>query len=359
MRWITPSVFFAERWIIEMNKKRIEWIDYLGGAAVLWVFMQHSMVPVITRVLLAFHMPLFFWISGFLFREKCEEKISSQLFIIKRAKRLLVPWILWVLIDYIITAVVQVRAETFEIREFVLRMFQDICYGESFWFFPCMFVSELIFHTISKVALKKVVSDRKKECYCLLLAVGFWIASYGEQAIIKEPLLFRLDVSLMAVGLLFFGAGSHKICIQIKKLDNLIKNVLMIFFLGIAFVCIVLNGRDGSNFMMASNAYGNYYFAILAAGCLIFANILMFDLGEKVLCKKYLLFLRSNSLLLFPLHVTILRIFNYYFSMSDWNMWISAGIRIIIIHIFIIPCCYIVNRYIPILGGKMSRGSKK
>lgn len=54
--------------------KRIKWIDYAGGVGMLLVFIQHSKMPFVTRVILAFHMPLFFWISGFLYAEKHEEK---------------------------------------------------------------------------------------------------------------------------------------------------------------------------------------------------------------------------------------------------------------------------------------------
>lgn len=74
-----------------LEKKRIEWIDYLGGFAMLLVFMQHAKVPLITRMILTFHMPLFFYISGFLFIENKSFKKSFKKFFAGKVKRLLVP----------------------------------------------------------------------------------------------------------------------------------------------------------------------------------------------------------------------------------------------------------------------------
>lgn len=311
------------------------------------------MVPVVTRVLLAFHMPLFFWISGFLYEEnRGVQERTIGIFALGKAERLLLPWVLWVFIDYGITIVEKVVNGTFFVTKMVTTILEDIIFGKSFWFLPCLFVSECIFHAISRIIR---IKSQKKGVW-LYFALLFWLISFLENKFVLFVLPFRLDVSMMAVGFLFFGAATHDFCIKLKRKSHVLKVFVMVMLGEISLVCIILNGRDGSNFIMASNMYGNYVYAIIGAAGLIFVNILIFDLLEKYFPKRYLLFLRKNSLLLFPLHVIILRFVRIVSTMDNINMWFAAVIRLVIIHILIVPCCNLINQYMLVLAGK-KRGS--
>ncbi|MCD4694754.1 MAG: acyltransferase family protein, partial [Bacteroidales bacterium] len=54
-----------------MGKQRFEWIDIAKGIGILLVVYGHCQPPpLIEKFVYAFHMPLFFFISGFLFRHK-------------------------------------------------------------------------------------------------------------------------------------------------------------------------------------------------------------------------------------------------------------------------------------------------
>ncbi len=49
-----------------MSEKRIEWIDVLKGIGIILVILGHTHVLFRTYIF-SFHMPLFFFISGYLF----------------------------------------------------------------------------------------------------------------------------------------------------------------------------------------------------------------------------------------------------------------------------------------------------
>lgn len=332
--------------------KRIKWIDYAGGFAMLLVFIQHSKMPLITRVILAFHMALFFWISGFLYAEKHEEKISIKNLTKKRFIRLIVPWIFWVFIDYMITAILEILSGNFELFPFIIKLFTDIVYGTSFWFLPCMFVADILFHLFYKV-IDRIKFGGPFEILLLSGALLFWCLSWIENKAVSITLPFRLDVSLMATGFLFLGAGMHGVIKVIKSKKLLIKISLLFSLAILALICIVLNGRDGSNFMMYMNEYGNYLYAIVGASALIICTFIFLDISHPCLPKKYLLFLRKNSLILFPIHILILRVvLILYPQINTYNLWIQSVLNLVLIHIFMFPACWLINRYLPVFAGK-------
>lgn len=332
--------------------KRIKWIDYMGGFAMLLVFIQHSKMPLITRVILAFHMPLFFWISGFLYAEKQEENVSIKDFLKKRFMRLIVPWIFWVFIDYMITAIQEIISADFEFLPFIVKLFTDIIYGTSFWFLPCMFVADILFHLSYKI-MHHIKSSAPSEIQLLLGALLFWGLSWIENQSVSIILPFRIDVSLMATGFLFLGAGMHNVIQIIKHKGGLVKVSLFLTLTVLSLICIVLNGRDGSNFMMYMNEYGNYLYAIAGAGSLIICTIIFLDISQPLLPKKYLFYLRRNSLILFPIHMLILRMVQIlYPQINTYNLWVQSVINLVLIHIFMIPVCWVINQYLPIFAGK-------
>ena len=78
-------------------------LDNLKGILIILVVLGHVVQSVIAdyqqnvlfRVIYSFHMPLFFFISGYL---TCKSKPDSNM-LIKRAKQLLIPFIVWALIS--------------------------------------------------------------------------------------------------------------------------------------------------------------------------------------------------------------------------------------------------------------------
>lgn len=51
---------------------RIVWIDTLKALGIIAVVVGHVVPGTLAKIIFSFHMPLFFFISGFLFKEKNE-----------------------------------------------------------------------------------------------------------------------------------------------------------------------------------------------------------------------------------------------------------------------------------------------
>ena len=85
--------------------ERENWIDWAKALGILLVVMGHSnySIPHLTEMIFMFHMPLFFFISGYLFKTGCSYRVIHN----KNIRTLVVPyilfnvvWALFVLFDY-------------------------------------------------------------------------------------------------------------------------------------------------------------------------------------------------------------------------------------------------------------------
>lgn len=69
-------------------RTRLAWIDALKGIGIVCVVLGHVVLP-ISRYIYWFHMPLFFFVSGYLYRPGA----GWRDFIDKRVRRLIIPYL--------------------------------------------------------------------------------------------------------------------------------------------------------------------------------------------------------------------------------------------------------------------------
>ena len=75
-----------------MKLKRDESLDFLRGFGILLMVIGHIGFTTADIYIYAFHMPLFYMISGYLVKPDVRKKLSAH--VISRAKRLLIPYFL-------------------------------------------------------------------------------------------------------------------------------------------------------------------------------------------------------------------------------------------------------------------------
>ncbi len=129
-------------------RKRLDFIDYAKAIGIILVVIGHINVynSSCKAWIYAFHMPLFFLLSGLLLKPSDNFKA----FINKKARRIMVPYFIWGLIS----------------AAFSLENLLCVCYGShqtlyradtlsSLWFFPVLFVSYIISEVVINVASKR------------------------------------------------------------------------------------------------------------------------------------------------------------------------------------------------------------
>ena len=129
------------------SKKRVDWIDFVKGIAILCVVWKHIKVETdcFGKVICAFHMPIFFILSGILLFMKNDIKnTGTKRFLLKKAASLLWPYLIFSLLSL---AVLVVR-HRFEFEQLI-----ETCLLSGYsalWFLPCLFFSECICYFVLK-----------------------------------------------------------------------------------------------------------------------------------------------------------------------------------------------------------------
>lgn len=96
------TIFSISDNTIARTGNRIELLDFLRGGAMILVLLHHSGVP-FGKWILAFHMPLFFILSGY-----TEASINGHYqpqfgeFIVRKTKRLIIPYFSFEIINLLI-----------------------------------------------------------------------------------------------------------------------------------------------------------------------------------------------------------------------------------------------------------------
>lgn len=123
----------------------------MKGMGILLVVLGHvSLIEPLNTVIYAFHMPLFFFISGFLFFSSRKEH-----FAVRRVKSLLTPYFVFSLLTFCYWAFLErrLRGQTgIPVFAPLLNIFigqggkEGYAFNVVMWFIPCMLMTQLAFY---------------------------------------------------------------------------------------------------------------------------------------------------------------------------------------------------------------------
>lgn len=149
----------------DMKSNRLEYVDVAKGIGIICTVIGHAFTGTMTaKVIYTFHMPMFFFISGYLYHEK-----STKELFVKSFKRLLVPYIttcLCFLGYYIIDKIVTDNISLIEVglrlhglaalygigsnSKMTISFLPDIRIVGVLWFLLAMFVAQIVFNWLVK-----------------------------------------------------------------------------------------------------------------------------------------------------------------------------------------------------------------
>lgn len=137
------------------SKCRVNYIDILKGIGIIFMLCQHNgMVNKnYAKYYQAFYMPLFFWVSGYLYKNY---KANIQSFIKNKTRSLLVPYISFALFHYFIWIIIfGINSNKDLIKPLKCVFFnttdKSFPIAGALWFLPCLYFVEIFFILISRV----------------------------------------------------------------------------------------------------------------------------------------------------------------------------------------------------------------
>lgn len=203
---------------------RFDYIDIAKGIGILMVVWAHILLTGWThKIIYAFHMPLFFLLSGMLFKK--EKYNSFGIFFMRRAKRLLVPYVIYSVVTWAIWAAFRyIRHD--EVDSYIMPLLQTFfaqgsgaffVHNSALWFIPCLFLVEFLYFFISKLGRARSL------VFCFALAaVSFLLGhAFGDNYWFTLP--WNADAALIALP--FYCVGNQLIeAVGHKKIISHITN---------------------------------------------------------------------------------------------------------------------------------------
>jgi fucose 4-O-acetylase-like acetyltransferase len=230
-----------------MKPDRIGYIDVARGIGILLVALAHADIslvsPYLHHLIYSFHMPLFFFLSGYFFTPQ----ISFGRLLGKRFNTILKPYLVTILLIYIVSlSFTTIRFST------VFGRIVKSLYGTGYyidwvqlWFLPSLFVTSLFAYLFYRFVLVHINSRSVRWILMLaVLAVGvyfldtfypFPITLLGKQYELYG-LPFNLDLVLVTV--FFYLLGNE---IRQVASEKAFANPWMFFATGAALILLPLS----------------------------------------------------------------------------------------------------------------------
>ena len=277
------------------NKKRIEWIDMAKGYGMIAVIISHLCLGPLKLWIYTFHMPLFFFLSGYVF----SNKDSFPDFIKKKAKGLLVPYFSLGIPMVLFTILFNVYKNTFSVEQTVdlVKAFMIQKRQWTLWYIACLFFLNIIFYVITKFVKHKSIIG-------LIVAIsavaGLWYYNTG-----GEALPWNIDVCLTALPFFFVG---YVIKLNFNKVEKVFSKKYAGFILFVVFGIInvvfgalnILTTEKGLE--MFYSEYANPVFTYISAFAGVFAVIIF----SSFITLKPIKYIGENSLVYYAWHQTIM-----------------------------------------------------
>lgn len=246
------------------DKKRIEWVDILRGISMILIVYWHIIIQCdklsgLTKYMATFHIPIFFMISGFVFKIKEDKKYKSYIW--EKFKRLMVPY-------FVFAFLFLIPFYIFEKEINICKSIFGIFYGNGndgllkqnspLWFLPCIFISYQFFYWIEKSSLK--FKNKVKNIYVYICSsLLFLICGFISYFIPHFRLPWGIDVAIVLS--FFFSIGKI-----IRIVYERWKNNKYYKAIGVALIIIgFIVGMNNAYVTCMNHIYGNYWLFIISA----------------------------------------------------------------------------------------------
>lgn len=321
----------------------------------MFVVIGHvTVAPEMRIYIYSFHMPLFFYVSGYLFNQEKYPKLIS--FISSKTKSLLVPYA-WFSAISIILIYFRVKYHYVSgipnIKTILSQVFYlngSVLWNVPLWFLVCLFVVSVEYYLLRKLIKNDYMLI---VCLAIISVIGYLAPSY-----LPFKLPFGLDISLTAI--VFYGTGNiiRKKGISIKK-PSLKAVVFTLLFAG----SIIAGLNTPERVDMYYLKYYNYFNFYIAA----FLGIAAFTMLSQLITKAPILtYFGRNSLIILATQYIIFWLIDVCLlatlKTSFYSMTPSTprGLLISLCEILLsIPLIFIINKYIPFILGRKPASQEK
>ena len=322
-----------------MKSKYFKEIDVLKGIGIFLVVLGHTPISAsLCHLIFSFHMPLFFFLSGFVFK-----KAPMFDFFIKKVKRIMIPYYIFSLVSFLMYFSLNHKNSIFTIKDFIIGTVLGISndfylsWNIALWFLPSLFFLNIMLNFL-------FIFKNKKIKYLILTdlsAIGVYITY------LKLPILpFHIYSSLLMIPFFILGFMTKKYYTSFTLKSKILESFITMGLLLAGLYMGYLNTQSPD---VRFHIIGNPLTFYLGASLSIIGFLL---LSKNIKYNNALEWLGINSLAILLIHLkvrflSVKFISSFLNSNSDIN---GILISILSILMMIIPI-FIINKYVPFVVG--------
>ncbi|SEK62217.1 acyltransferase family protein [Parapedobacter koreensis] len=348
---------------VTKNSKRILWIDYAKFIGItLVVCAHHTGRGNWFAFISAFALPLFFFLSGYLFSFKKFDNYTA--FLKARTKQLLIPYFILNFVTYILWLFFFRRFDYhYVISEPLYTPFIGIFYGNGHedwlihsiasWFIICLFVLENIYFLL----FRNVTGARRYVLLAGILAVCFIDQKY-------DPIRWPWSLNIAIIGIVFYGVA-NMLKENVNKIMALSLPKLITLSACSGFLLYVISSR---NFIdMNKSTYDSFTLFFMGAFSGILFALTLSRVLEMLLGPVWLFqYLAQNTLVIIAFHLMVMSVVKKAISMAFQipddlltdNLYLNFTVVAATL-LLSLPIIYICNKYLPVMVGRPAKPKQR
>lgn len=338
-----------------METQRKKWVDGARALAILLVMFGHfnpgmGMFFVITSPV---KIPLFFMISGYLFVSNRYRHLGA--FLAERIRRMLLPYVLLSCLITVPFDVLLNLSEPNAIGMSILGSLLRVVRGETLWFIPCLFLTELLAYGIHFLTEKYLTA--RCRCAHLLILAGASCISLVLMFVFcgKGPLYWHPETAVMMLPFFQLGYCYRRYEQDIDRLNRWLKiGVSVSMYALFIYLNIIVNGTICVDINMNHYLMPPLTFFSIACG-----GLMVFEVFKVLSLPSFYVWIGQNTFALYALHdrvhsVVKLGLKMIHLDISAFGYWGSLPFLVLVVVASVLPI-WLINRYCPWLVGKRKR----
>lgn len=330
------------------KRTRYDWLDNIKAFAMAFVVFAHLGLNGCSPFVLYtsfIKLPLFFAASGFVFNPKKND--SFKTFIITRAKRIVVP--------YLILSLILRLFELVRYNGDILKWLKDtavsIGTGTIMWFLPTLFICNVLMYLVFKLS-------KNKDVFVIISAIASFVLGYF--LISDKHIVMGANTAFIAYPMCIFGYYLKEVILIIeKKYLAIICVICSMMYIGLPLLYKYKNGS--LNYInMFESKYCSYFYDMLIA----YAGVLAFFIAfQFIKFPKFVTWFGKNTIFYYAFHVPACKLILFILSITISPAFTSQNLRgsvkgtiayfgiTIVTLILLSPICIFVNKKLPFIVG--------
>lgn len=282
-----------------MSKTRIDYLDAAKGIGIILVVLGHLVCynSKLSCIIFSFHMPLFFFISGVLYKDKNNRLFD---FVKHKFKTLLVPYLCFWFIALLFFIVKGIIKE-FNVKEFLYDIYTGApnqYYMGSIWFILCLFFVELLFY----ICYKKLKCNNQVIIILSLFILAYIGANIYKLSDFCKGGVLPLQLHSVPMGLFFYSLG---FLLKNEFQTEIFKRQKFKIFMVVSVITLGISWTNGWVNIGVPQYNNFFYYIFFSLSGVIFVLILSLWVKNS----KILKFIGRNSMIIFSLHGVFIKIY--------------------------------------------------